>query len=171
MIEFSRLIMKTSFDAREGVILLIMRTMLQIFFILFLALARPAFSQAGESSSVLNGTKKLSEKLITTARQNFAVTTKNYCINFWSAPEKLTVLSKFATVSEQCKCTEDEMSYLATDDLAIRLIEMQIQAADASVNYLDEDAIKATVNEWQNKYQAANQACTGRFIRRRESSR
>jgi hypothetical protein len=130
-----------------------------------------AWPQQRGLSGVLNDAQKVIDKEVAIARENFATTTKNYCVNFWSASDKLEALSKFATISEQCRCTEEEMSYLATDDLSIRLIQMQIQTADASVNYLSEDAIKATVDEWQSKYQAANKTCTGRFIRRRQSSR
>jgi hypothetical protein len=77
--------------------------------------------------------------LQTKLQKNNSETAKSFCINFWSAQEKIDALSKYATLSEQCKCTQDEMNYSVTDDLATRVIEMQIQANNSEVQYLSEE--------------------------------
>ncbi len=105
------------------------------------------------------------------AKKNNSETAKNYCINFWSAQEKIDALSKYATLSEQCKCVQDEMDYSVNDDLAKRLIEMQIQANNSEVKFLSEEVVKETTREWQSKYDVANRVCGLRFVRRRNSTR
>ena len=129
-----------------------------------IAIALPLCSFAQSSDIAKNNSSEI-------AKKNYSETVKNYCINFWSAQEKIDALAKYATLSEQCKCTQDEMNYSVTDDLATRVIEMQIQANNSEVQYLNEDGIKETVREFQSKYGVANRVCAERFIRRRQSAR
>lgn len=105
------------------------------------------------------------------ARKNYSETVKNYCIDQWSAKEKIDLLSKFATLSEHCKCMQDEMDYSVNDDLATRVIQMQLQTNDSAVKYLSDEVIEGTIREWDAKYRVAHRACTERFIRRRQSNR
>jgi hypothetical protein len=145
------------------------KEMTRIFFLWFtIGLILPTFSFADNFSDTI----KMSEiELVTLARKNYDGTVKNYCVNFWSPPDKIDLLSKFATVSEHCKCMQDEMNYSMTDDLAIRLLKLQMQADILEEKYLSVDLVKATANEWGSKYGVAHKTCTERFIRRRESTR
>ncbi|WP_396439865.1 hypothetical protein [Limnohabitans sp.] len=105
------------------------------------------------------------------ARKNYSETVKNYCIDQWSAKEKIDLLSKFATLSEHCKCMQDEMDYSVSDDLVTRLIQMQLKINDSTVKYLSDEVVKGTIREWDAKHHVAHRACTERFIRRRQSAR
>ncbi len=127
-----------------------------------------AWAQINSSSVDLEKTKKELEKI---ARENFIETTKNMCVNFWSAPEKVEALSKFTSISEHCRCIVDEMNFLATDSLATRLIKMQIQHANRNNEYLSDSEVAAIVSEWQGKNQAANKICTEKAFRNRSGLR
>lgn len=127
-----------------------------------------ALAQISGSSGDLANTKKEFEKI---ARENFIETTKNICVNFWSAQEKVEALSKLTSISEHCRCIVDEMNFLASDSLATRLIEMQIQHANKNNEYLSDSEVAATVSEWQGKNQAANKICTEKAFRNRRGVR
>jgi hypothetical protein len=105
------------------------------------------------------------------ARKNYSETVKNYCINYWTTEEGNKHLSKFATISEQCKCVQDETSYFLTDDFANRVLEMQLQANNSAHKFMSEDAANAIISEIISKFSSANRACGEKFIRRRQSTR
>ena len=130
------------------------------------------FSLAWAQQSGLTGELAKTEKEVAKiARENFIETTKNMCVNFWSAQEKLEALSKFTSISEHCRCIVDEMNFLASDSLANRIIDMQIQHANGNNEYLSDSEVAATVSEWQGKNQAANKVCTEKAIRNRRGLR
>ena len=141
-------------------------TIIRIAAMMILACPPPTWAQQRLSAEEV---QKLEKDLTKIVRENFAETTKNYCIGHWSSSENAKALSRFATISEHCRCVTDELNYLANDNLARGILDIQIQTANPSSQKMSEDDIKATLVEWNTRYQTANRFC-GEKARRKSLS-
>lgn len=106
------------------------------------------------------------------ARENNMASTKNYCVDFWGRPDRAEALSKIATLSEQCECVQGEMRYMVSDELAVKVMNLQTQNREGlGYTLLSEAEVKDAAMDWTDKWHTANKACGEKFLRRRRMSR
>lgn len=110
----------------------------------------------------------LEKEFTALAKESHVETVKNFCVNTWIEPNKRDILSKFASVAEMCECVQAEMKFIVSDELAVRLFNMQIgHQAGTPDKYASEEENSRTTKEWLARYSAADGSCKERFIRRR----
>ena len=121
------------------------------------------FSQPTKDIATIN------KEVTAAASENNIETVKNFCVDYWTSdPSKRDLLAKFSSVAETCSCMQDEMKFTVSDDLAERLLRMQVsQAAGAPNKYASEEENSRTTADWFNRYSAADKSCKERFIRRK----
>jgi hypothetical protein len=134
--------------------------------LLLVGLSLISFSCFAQSTKDL---ATINKEITAIARENNIETVKNFCVDYWTSdPNRRDILAKFSSVAETCSCIESEMKFTVSDDLAERLIRMQVSAQDGTPNRYDseEENLKIT-KEWFNRYTAADKSCKERFIRRK----
>ena len=147
----------------------------KIYFLLLIIVFRAgsvfSASLVDESNNVASETielDRLDKEITTLARQNNIETSKRMCVDYWTQPNQLKALSKFATISEQCSCVQNEMKYLVTDELANALIKTQIQSqGNSTLPRLSDEVIKNTINEWGTHLNSSYRTCSEKFMSRR----
>jgi hypothetical protein len=111
----------------------------------------------------------LNKEVTAIARQQNIETVKRYCVDYWTSDSnKRDILAKFSSVAETCSCIQDEMKFTVSDDLAERLLRIQVsyQAGTPNKYGTDEENSKTT-KEWFDRYSAASVSCGQRFMRRK----
>lgn len=102
------------------------------------------------------------------ARNNVNRTIKKLCVDRWSESSGSKALAPFASLSEMCQCVEQEVSYAVSDELADKVIKMQIDVNGTnSEKYLSQGDIDQTTKEFFSLYQAGSRGCMEKFIRQR----
>ena len=103
------------------------------------------------------------------ARENNTSWAKKHCIDYWTNDiSRRDILAKFSSVAETCSCILDEMKFTVSDDLAERLLRLQVGHQNGTPNkFASEEENSKTTKEWFDRYSAASVSCGERFMRRR----
>lgn len=111
----------------------------------------------------------INKEITATARENNIESVKKYCVDYWTSdPNRRDILAKFSSVAETCSCIESEMKFTVSDDLAERLLRIQVSYQAGTPNkYASEEENSKTLKEWFDRYSAASVSCGQRFMRRR----
>ena len=122
-----------------------------------------SFAQPAKDLATIN------KEVTVMARENNIETVKNYCVDYWTSDSnRRDILAKFSSVAETCSCIQDEMKFTVSDDLAERLLRIQVSYQAGTPNkYGSEEENSKTTKEWFDRYSAADRSCKERFIRRK----
>jgi hypothetical protein len=134
--------------------------------LLLMGLALMSFSCFAESTKDI---ATINKEVAAMARENNIESVKKYCIDYWTSdPNRRDILAKFSSVAETCSCIESEMKFTVSDDLAERLLRIQVSHQAGTPNkYASEEENSKTLKEWFDRYSAASSSCGQRFMRRR----
>lgn len=99
------------------------------------------------------------------SRLNSKEGAKNICISNWANNEDNNkILTRTGiTVRELCSCTEQEVDYMVTDDLANRLMYALIEVDRAKKNN-EKFETQQAITEWNSIYNAANRSCGEKLL-------
>lgn len=109
--------------------------------------------------------ERLDKEIASIARQNNLDTAKTLCVDEWSKRKNVEMLSKFATTSEFCKCVQDEMKYLVSDNLAINLLKLQLRRrTDLDIEHLSDKEVEKTSQDWADYLSSSYHSCAEKYI-------
>lgn len=134
--------------------------------LLLLGLSLISFSSFAQSTKDL---ATINKEVTAIARDNNMDSVKKYCVDYWTSdPDRRDILSKFSSVAETCSCIQEDMKFTVSDDLAERLLRIQVSyQAGTPTKYASEEENSKTLKEWFDRYAAADKSCKERFIRRK----
>ena len=105
---------------------------------------------------------KFTKETILEVRKGLDDSAKNYCVSFWTETEtkKQTLYKNGITLSGQCSCTQQEVSYLMNDDLAV----------NAYIGFDDLEKgkpVSPALQQWHKLVFNSMQMCSEKLMRRR----
>jgi hypothetical protein len=103
-----------------------------------------------------------SREVIADVRKAMETSTKTYCVNFWTESEskKQALYKSGITLSAQCGCTQQEVNYLMSDDLAV----------NAYIGFDDLEKgkpVSPALQQWNKLVFSSMQMCSEKLMRRR----
>lgn len=112
-------------------------------------------------------TLDLSESELREVRKQKLEIAKQSCIIFWTETSKTQILLDAGiTLDDQCRCTQDSVSYLVSDDLAAYASHALWEVRKNGIENLN-PMLKSKLDEYHSITLTAMKGCSNKLMRRR----